>query len=51
MREAMSSMMESFAWPTVRILSSLLFAYACFMASLLQKAVLPLWSEINAGHG
>ncbi len=50
-REAMSSMAEGFAFPTGRIFWSLSFAYACFMALLLQKAILPLWPEMHAGHG
>lgn len=29
----------------------LCFAYSAFMAVLLQKAVLPLWPEMHAGHG
>ena len=51
MREAMGSMAEGFAFPTGRLFLSLSFAYACFMALLLQKAILPLWPEMHAGHG
>lgn len=51
MREAMGSMAEGFAFPTGRLFWSLSFAYACFMALLLQKAILPLWPEMHAGHG
>ena len=51
MREAMGSMAEGFVFPTGRLFWSLSFAYACFMALLLQKAILPLWPEMHAGHG
>ncbi len=51
MREAMGSMAEGFALPTGRLFLSLSFAYACFMALLLQKAILPLWPEMHAGQG
>lgn len=49
--EVMGSMAEGYAFPTGRIFWSLSFAYACFMALLLQKAILPLWPEMHAGHG
>lgn len=51
MPKAMGSMAEGFAFPTGRLFWSLSFAYACFMALLLQKAILPLWPEMHAGHG
>lgn len=51
MREAMGLMAEGFAFPSGRLYWALSFAYACFMALLLQKAILPLWPEIHAGHG
>ena len=41
----------AFALPSGRLFWSLCFAYASFMALLLQKAVLPLWPEMHAGHG
>ena len=49
--EVMGSVAEGYAFPTGRIFWSLSFAYACFMALLLQKAILPLWPEMHAGHG
>ena len=49
--EAMGSMAEGFAFPSGRLFLSLSFAYACFMALLLQKVILPLWPEMHAGHG
>ncbi|WP_374615129.1 lipid II flippase MurJ [Sphingorhabdus sp.] len=39
------------AFPSGRLFWSLCFAYALFMALLLQKAILPLWPEMHAGHG
>lgn len=51
MPKAMGSVAEGFAFPTERLFWSLSFAYACFMALLLQKAILPLWPEMHAGHG
>lgn len=42
MREAMGSMANGFAYPSGRFFWSLSYAYACFMALLLQKATLPL---------
>ena len=49
--EAMGSMAESSAYPIGQLFWSLSFAYACFMALLLQKAILPLWPEMHAGNG
>ena len=49
--EAMGSMAESSAYPTGQLFWSLSFAYACFMALLLQKVILPLWPEMHAGNG
>ncbi len=50
-REEMGSMAEGFAFPSGRLFLSLSFSYACFMALLLEKAILPLWPEMHAGHG
>jgi hypothetical protein len=47
----MGSMAEGFAFPSGRLFLSLSFSYACFMALLLEKAILPLWPEMHAGHG
>jgi len=49
--EAIVSATAGFAFPTERFFWSVSFIYACFMALLLQKAVLPLWPEMHAGHG
>lgn len=42
---------DGLGFPRGRLFWSLSFAYACFMALLLQKAILPLWPEMHAGHG
>ena len=47
----MDLMPDASAFPSERFFWSLSFAYACFMAFLLQKVILPLWPEMHAGHG
>jgi hypothetical protein len=51
MRQSMDLMPDASAFPTEEVLWSLSFAYASFMALLLQKVILPLWPEMHAGHG
>ena len=51
MRKAVGALTDGFVFPSKRLFWSLSFAYACFMALLLQKAILPLWPEMHAGHG
>jgi putative peptidoglycan lipid II flippase len=48
---ARGSALIDFAFPSWRLFWSLSFAYASFMALILQKAILPLWPEMHAGHG
>ena len=42
---------SSSAFPSFRLFWFLGFSYASFMALLLQKAVLPLFPDMHAGHG
>ena len=51
MRKVKGTMAEDLAVPSGQFFWSLSFAYASFMALLLQKAILPLWPEMHAGHG
>jgi peptidoglycan biosynthesis protein MviN/MurJ (putative lipid II flippase) len=51
MRKVKGTMAEDLAFPSGQFFWSLSFAYASFMALLLQKAILPLWPEMHAGHG
>ena len=51
MRKAVGGQTGGLNFPSGRLFWSLSFAYACFMALLLQKAILPLWPEMHAGHG
>ncbi len=48
---ALPPMHDGLSFPSFRLFWSLSFAYASFMAVLLQKAVLPLFPEMHAGHG
>lgn len=48
---AIKPVTSGLAFPSGRLFWSLCFAYASFMALLLQKAILPLWPEMHAGHG
>ena len=51
MRKTTGLQPDTSPFPPVGVFWSLSFAYACFMALLLQKAILPLWPEMHAGHG
>ncbi|APW44164.1 lipid II flippase MurJ [Rhodoferax saidenbachensis] len=42
---------DGLTFPSWRVFWALSFTYASFMALLLQKAVLPLFPEMHAGHG
>jgi hypothetical protein len=42
---------DGLAFPSLRLFWALSFSYALFMALLLQKAVLPLFPDLHAGHG
>ncbi len=48
---ASSPVDNGLSFPSSPLFWSLSFAYASFMALLLQKAVLPLFPEMHAGHG
>jgi hypothetical protein len=43
-------MAKGFTFPTERLFWSLSFAHACFVVLPPQKAGLPLWPEMHAGH-
>lgn len=46
-----TSVESNFAVPTDRLFWLIGFAYASFMALLMQKALLPLFPDLHAGHG
>lgn len=46
-----TQIIDGLTFPSLRLFWALSFTYASFMALLLQKALLPLFPELHAGHG